>query len=207
MENTDKVKIAVFDLNQTVYHKSSKDDFFKFLITKKPKKLLNIFQMGLYTLFKEHKLINKTVFKENFFHYLDSLEPAKVYEYASEYWSAQWPEQFHDTLLEKIAALRQEGIQIYFITGALDVYVAPLFDLYLKPDAWLATRTHYQHGRYKIIGKACKDEEKIRRLQQYMQPKNYVIGEAYSDKEEAILKKASRAFLIKDKEIIALPSQ
>lgn len=166
--------------------------------------MLNIFQMGFYTLLKEQKLVSKTEFKENFFHYLDGLEPATLQDYAREYWSNQWPDHFNSSLLAKIAELRQAGIQVYFITGTLDIYVAPLFEHFLQVDGWLATRTQYIKGRYKVIGKACKDEEKIRRLQQFLYAQPFEIIEAYSDKEEAVLQQAKKAFLVKNEEIIPL---
>lgn len=204
MKHPDPLKIAVFDLNETVYHKSSKDEFFRFIAYRKPGKLLNVLQLGLYALLKEGKLVNKTTYKENFFHYLDGLEPALVERYAKEYWSLEWPTHFHPALLKRITDLRKAGTQVYFITGALDIYVKPLFEHFLQVDAWIATRTQYIQGRYRIIGKACKDEEKIRRLEQLVNPREYEITEAYSDKEEAILKEARKAFLIKDKNIKAI---
>lgn len=207
MENTSPVKIAVFDLNKTAYNKSSKDEFFRFIAYKKPLKLLNVFQLGIYTLVKELKLINKTTFKENFFHYLDGLEPALVDRYAKEFWSIEWPNHFHPVLLEKIARLREEGTLVYFISGGLDVYVKPLFEHYLQVDAWITTRTQYIRGRYRIIGKACKEEEKIRRLEQLVKPAEYEITEAYSDNKEAILKVARQAFLLKEGEIVPLPAR
>jgi phosphoserine phosphatase len=207
MKSTKTIKIAVFDLNQTVFNKSSKEEFFRFLVAKKPRKLLNLFQMGFYTLLKEQKLISKTDFKENFFHYLDGLEPSTLQDYAREYWSQQWPDHFNASLLAKIEELRQAGIQVYFITGALDIYVAPLFEHFLQTDGWLSTRTQYIKGRYKVIGKACKDEEKIRRLQQLLYTQPFEIIEAYSDKEEAVLQQAKKSFLVKNKEIIPVSDQ
>lgn len=204
MKSNDPLKIAVFDLNQTVYHKSSKDEFFRFVAYKKPHKLLNVYHLGLYSLIKELNLINKTEFKENFFHYLDGLEPALVERYAAEYWSIEWSNHFHPALLERIAQLREAGIQVYFITGALDVYAKPLFEHYLQVDGWIGTRSQYIKGRYRIIGKACKEEEKIRRLQQVVSPREFEITEAYSDKKEAILQVARQAFLVKDQKIQAI---
>lgn len=204
MKNTTPIKIAVFDLNKTVYNKSSKDEFFRFIAYKKPQKLLNVFQLGIYTLVKELKLINKTAFKENFFHYLDGLEPALAERYAKEYWSIEWPNHFHPVLLERIARLREDGTLVYFITGGLELYIKPLFEHYLKVDGWIGTRTQYIHGRHRIIGQACKDEEKIRRLEQVLKPHEFDITEAYSDSEEAILKVAHRAFLIKDQNILPI---
>lgn len=198
-------RIAVFDLNKTVYLKSSQEEFFKYICFRNNSKVLNIFRMGLFTGLKKLKLFNKTEFKENFFQYLNHLPPEKVAEYAYEFWSVEWPKYFNSELLDRISQLRQKGVKIIFISGGLDVYVKPLFDNFLIPDGWLATRTHYLNGSYVIIGKACKDEEKIRRLRQFLPPAHFELVEAYSDKKEAILSLASQAYLLHEGEIFPDP--
>jgi phosphoserine phosphatase len=195
------LNVAVFDLNLTVYNKSSKEEFFRFICRKRKEKALHILGMSLYTLGKKLGLLNKTTFKENFFHYLDHIPPETLEAYAREFWAQEWPQQFNRQLLERIENLRQEGTAIYFATGGLDCYVKPLFEEFLRPDAWLGTRTQYINGRYKIIGKACKADEKIKRVNQLIHPRPYQITEAYSDKNEAIMQVAKQAFLIKEGEI------
>lgn len=198
MPDNNLLNIAVFDLNQTVYNKSSKDEFFRFIFRKRKSKIFHLFGMGFYTLSKEFGLINKATFKENFFHYLDHLSPQTLEAYAYEYWLQEWPQHFNQELLERIETLRSQGVAIYYATGALDCYVKPLFEKILRPDAWLTTRTQYINGRYKVMGKACKDEEKIKRLNQLIHPRPYQIVEAYSDKKEAILEAAKSPFLIEN---------
>jgi phosphoserine phosphatase len=191
------VKVAVFDLNQTVYRKSSKDEFFKFICYKKNYKLLNILQLSVYGLMKKLKLINQTRFKENFFRYLDGLPPEQVRKYARQFWDVEWEDDFNEPLLKRIKELREQGVQIIFITGGFDVYVAPLFEEQLQVDAWMATQTHYSKGSYKIKGKALKDEEKVRRLNKHFAGKPYTLVETYSDKEEVLFKLAEKAYLMK----------
>ena len=192
------IQIAVFDLNQTVYRKSSKDEFFKYICYKKNYKLLNIFQIGLYYALKKFRLVNKTAFKENFFQYLNGLPPEQVHKYASQFWNIEWDENFNHPLLERIEQLRQQGVLIIFITGAYDVYVAPLFENHLKVDAWMATKTRYNGSSYTIQGKALKDDEKVRRLDEHFKGKLYRLLETYSDQEEALFDEAEKAFLMKD---------
>lgn len=192
------VAIAVFDLNQTVYRKSSKDEFFKYICYKKNYKLLNILQIGLFYAFEKAGLVNQTRFKENFFSYLDGLPPEKVQQYARQFWQVEWEEHFNEQLLKRIHELQEQGVQIIFSTGALDVYVAPLFEHHLPVDAWMATETEYKDDSYQIKGQANKGKEKIRRLDTHFGPKGYRILEAYSDAKEAILREAEKAFLIRD---------
>lgn len=193
-----QIKVAVFDLNKTVYRKSSKDEFFKFVCYKRNYKLLNLLQLGFMQVLGKLKILSKTEFKENFFHYLKNLPPNKVKVYARQFWDIEWEEHFNEPLLEHIEQLRQDGVQIIFSTGGFDVYVAPLFEKHLKVDAWMATRTEYVGDTYRIKGKALKDEEKVRRLDEHFAGKPYTIVEAFSDEKENLFDKAEKAFLMKD---------
>ncbi len=196
MANQNTQKIAVFDINKTLYRKSSKEEFFKYVCFKKDYKLLNIFHLLIFKLMGKARLMSQTEFKENFFNYLDHLPPEKVKQYAKEYWNIEYPQHFNEKLLERVEELRKEGIQITCISGGLDVYMEALFG-YFEVDFWAGTNTKYVSDTYKIVGKACKDEEKIKRLDKHFGKGAYTIVEAYSDDPEDILDHAEKAFLIK----------
>ncbi len=100
--------------------------------------------------------------------------------------------------------LREEGVKIFCISGGLNVYMEPLYELF-PVDAHISTRVRYQDDTYKVVGEACKDEVKIRRLEEYLDGQPYEMVEAYSDDEEAILEKAQQAYVVKeDGEITSL---
>lgn len=201
-----EIKVAVFDLNGTFYNKSSKDEFYRFILTKQPKRVHYILQMLYYKLLKGLHQIRKTEFKENFFNYLDNLSPEQVEEYAKEFWEEEYPANFNKELKSRFDQLKKEGVHIYCATGGLELYVKPLFEKY-EINGFAGTRVRYEENTYKVIGEACKDEEKIKRLDAHFKGKPYRIIEAYSDSKEAILDKAEKAFLIKDNKIIPYNSQ
>ena len=190
------VKIAVFDLNGTLYNKSSKDEFFKFICTKKPRKIRYWLQMRYYKLLLKFHKISQTEFKENFFDYLNGLSPEKVVAYANEFWDKEWPEEFNQTILKRLNELKSEGVKIACATGALEVYVQPLFDRY-KIDAVFGTKAKYHNKTYLVEGKACKGEEKIKRIEKHFGSPIQIL-EAWSDSCEDMLDHAETAFLIKD---------
>ena len=198
------LKIAVFDINGTLYNKKSKEEFFRFICFRNSYKLLDIYHLLLFKLLGTLRLVNQTQFKENFFHYLDDLPPEQVSRYAAEYWSIEYPRYFNEELLKRVDELREQGVKIFCISGGYDVYMDPLYELF-PVDAHISTRVQYKKKTYKIIGEACKDEEKIRRLEEYLDGKPYEMVAAYSDSEEAILEQAEEAYLIKeDGEIVPL---
>lgn len=186
-------KVAVYDLNKTLYRKSSKDEFFKFICYKRNYKLLNLIELGWYKFMGKLRLITKTEFKENFYNYLKDLDPEKVKKYAAQFWNMEFPEQFRDKMIEDIKKFDSEGIKVYVITGGFEVYTKYLEEiLHVKV---LGTRTQYKDGNYKVIGKACNDEEKVRRLEEDIND-DYTILEAYSDDKEEILFLAEKGYFI-----------
>ena len=198
------LKIAVFDINGTLYTKKSKEEFFRFICFRNSYKLVDIYHLLLFKLLGALRLVNQTQFKENFFNYLDNLPPEQVRQYAAEYWSIEYPHYFNQELLKRVDELRKEGVKIFCISGGLDVYMEPLYELF-PVDAHLSTRVQYKKDTYKIVGEACKDEVKIRRLEEHLDGQPYEIVEAYSDDEEAILDKAKQAYVVKkDGEITSL---
>ena len=194
------VGIVVFDLNGTFYNKSSKEEFYKFILRKNPNRLKYIWEMSFYYLQLKLHRIKQTEFKENFFNYLDNIPPAKVEEYAKEFWEKEFPQEFNGDLLIRFDEFKKKSIPVFCATGGFELYVNPLFEIY-KIDGFAGTRVNYTGKTYKVEGQACKDEEKIRRLEELLKGKSYKIIEAYSDSKEEILDRAEKAFLVKDGKI------
>ncbi len=192
-----KVKVVIFDLNGTFYNESSKDEFFKFVAAKKPHRLGYYFQMVYYKALLKLNQIRQTEFKENFFNYLDYLPPEQVAAYAKEFWRQEFPKNFNRELKGKFDQHKENGVQLFCATGGLELYVKPLFELY-DISGLFGTQVKYENNTYLVQGEACKDEEKLKRLNKHFNGKPYQIIEAYSDSKEAILKEAEEAYLVKD---------
>lgn len=195
MAEKPEVRVVVFDLNGTFYNEKSKDEFYKFICKKQPAKAGTIFQMAYYQLLMKFHKIGQTEFKENFFNYLDNIPPQQVAAYAEEYWKKEFPDNFNKELLGHFQKLKKEGVQLYCATGALELYVKPLFSLF-PVDGFAGTKVKYSGDTYLVEGEACKGEEKLRRLAGHYQGRSYRIIEAYSDSKEAILDKAEKSFLV-----------
>ena len=197
-----EISIAIFDLNGTLYNKSSKDEFFKFICSKKLSKVKYIFQMSYYKMRMKLHTINQTEFKENFFNYLDNIPPKQVEAFAKEYWEEEYPGKFNKEIIQRLDTLRKKGVKIYCATGGLEIYVKPLFKLY-PVDGMVGTVVEYVDNTYLVKGEACKGEEKIKRLEKhFLKGQPYKIIEAYSDSKEFILDRAEKAYLVKDGEIL-----
>jgi len=188
-------QIAVFDLNKTLYTKSSKEEFFKFVCYRRNYKLMSLIQVAFFKALGKTHALSQTTFKENFFRYLDHLPPDEVHELAREFWSIEYPKYFHEQLLEKVDQLRADGTDVVVATGGLEIYVAPLMEM-MAVDTFCGTKTRYSGTRHHVVGEAAKGEEKLRRVDDVYGASNYRIIEAYSDDPEPILDRAERAYLV-----------
>ena len=205
MTQDGEVKVVIFDLNGTFYNKSSKEEFYKFILKKRPNRLKYVFGMSYYYVKMKLNKIQQTEFKENFFNYLDGLPPAKVEEYAREFWAQEFPDEFNKELKKIFDDIKKSDTLLFCATGGFELYVKPLFELY-EIDGLVGTQVKYDGKTYKVIGEACKEEEKIKSIRKLLNGKPFRIVEAYSDSKEVILDKAETAFLIKDKKILPYKS-
>ncbi len=192
------MKIVVYDLNQTLYKKSSKDSFFKFICYKKELKIFYLFQLFWFQFLNKTNLIGKTTFKENFYNYLNGLPPETVQKYAKQYWGIEFPDHFNKKMLQDIEKFNSEGIQIYIVTGSFEVYTNYLEKI--LPVKVIGTQTEFENNTYNVIGKACNGEEKIKRLNAEIQ-EDFEILEAYSDKKEPIIYEANKGYFVEEEKI------
>lgn len=188
------LRIVVYDLNKTLYRKSSKNEFFKFLISRKQTKSLNLLRMLPISLVYCLGLLNKTTFKQHFYKYLDGIPPEEMQMLAKEFWDLEYPENFRKSLLREIHQMRNEGVEVYLVTGAYEVYTKYLENL--LGVKVIGTQTTYESGKYKIQGKACNNEEKVRRLKEDV-TEEFEILKAYSDDDEEILYEAEKGYFLK----------
>lgn len=201
MATGNTTQIIVTDLNQTFYLKSSKEEFYKFICTKRPKRIRFFVEMLYYKLLKNLHLIRQTEFKENFFNYLDKLPPEKVAALAQEFWQREYPRNFNKEIKDRLEKAKAQGQEIFCATGALEIYVKPLFDLF--PINGLAgTKTEYTGKTHKIIGKACKGEEKVKRVKEHYRGQHFTITEAYSDQKEELFSITEKPYLVKKGKLI-----
>jgi len=191
-------EIIVYDLNQTLYKKSSKDEFFKFICYKKGYKLVHLFQIGCLKALGKLRIMSKTYFKENFYDYLNKLPPEKVEKYAEQFWNLEFTEYFREEMVADIREKDKAGIKVYIVTGGFEIYTKYLEEI--LPLKVIGTITKYENQDYKIIGKTCNDEEKVKRLDAEMNGE-YRLLEAYSDDDEEILYKAEKGYLLEDGEL------
>jgi phosphoserine phosphatase len=191
--------IAVFDLNQTLYSKPSKDEFFKFVCFKKPHTLWNSLQIAWWYFLKNRGLIGETRFKENFFNYLDGIHPDKVAEYARDFWRMEFPKHFNADVLAEVERLKREGIKCCICSGAMAVYMNPLKE-FLPMDRYISTKTVYKGGTYKIVGESCDDTYKLVLIRE-VYGDDVRILEAYSDQAEPMLDAAEKPFMVENGKI------
>lgn len=138
-------------------------------------------------------LAGNTLFKQQFYAYLNNIPPSRLEKYAREFWEREFPMKFRRKMLADIDKYTHQDIQVYIITGAFEIYTKFLEKK--LPVKLLGTRSKYSQGKYIIQGQACNNGEKIKRLQEDVESE-YVILKAYSDDDEEILYHAQKGYIL-----------
>ena len=160
-------KFAFFDFDDTLIHGDSGGKLLKYYLKKHPlsvfKLLKVVYHYALYLLKIEP--LNKA--KSAWLYPLDKMSDQEI-------------EKFYQELKKKKA----EGYTIYICSASVEAY---LRFCKLPVDEILGTKTDIKDGKYtsQMIGKNCKNEEKVKRIQEVIKNHNleidYDLSYAYSD--------------------------
>ena len=161
-------KFAFFDFDDTLIHGDSGGKLLKYYLKKHPlsvfKLLKVVYHYALYLLKIEP--LNKA--KSAWLYPLDKMSDQEI-------------EKFYQEELKKKKA---EGYTIYICSASVEAY---LRFCKLPVDEILGTKTDIKDGKYtsQMIGKNCKNEEKVKRIQEVIKNHNleidYDLSYAYSD--------------------------
>ncbi len=158
------MKIALFDIDNTIISTDSFVDFVKYMIKqdKSNRKKLPIFL--IYSVSYMLKIIKAKQFKTKilnlFFAQHHNIE-ATSKQFVLEKVIPNIKDGFTNTLKE----LRKDGFTIVFATASFEFYLKHLAD-FLRADIFVGTRAVLNKDKacYEYIGENCKGDEKINRL-------------------------------------------
>lgn len=171
----------VFDFDKTIFYRDSTVEFWKYCLKRKKSLLLLLPKQGFYGILYGLRLMRRVKFKEKFFCFLRHID-------AEEYVEAFWNEQMQH-IMPWFYAAKQDGDWV--VSASPEFLLRPVcarLNLNL-----LATIVDPHTGR--ITGENCRDQEKVRRLEQAGITE---WDKAYSDSlsDTPILERAAQGFLV-----------
>lgn len=175
-----KEKFAFFDFDDTLIHGDSGKALLLYYFKKRPFAIFRLLKVVvLYPLY----LLNLVSFisvKSSWLFPMDNLTDDELKEF---YQTCLVP-KYYDNVVSELKSKKSQGYKVYICSASIEGYLR-FCDL--PVDGILGTKTEIINGRYtgKMIGRNCKNEEKVIRLNEVIKSLgseiDYENSYAYSD--------------------------
>lgn len=173
-------KFAFFDFDDTLIHGDSGSKLLKYYIKKHPLSCFRLLKVAYhYVLYLLHlEPLNKA--KSAWLYPLDMMNDQEIELFYQECIETS----YYPGVIEELKKKKEEGYTIYICSASVEAY---LRFCRLPVDEIIGTKTEIINGRYtsRMIGKNCKNEEKVVRIQEIIKNHNLAIdydqSYAYSD--------------------------
>lgn len=173
-------KFAFFDFDDTLIHGDSGGKLLKYYLKKHPlscvKLIKVVYHYALYLLKIEP--LNKA--KSAWLYPLDNMSEKEI----KHFYQTCLETCYYPNVIEELKKKKEEGYVVYICSASVEAYLR-FCDL--PVDEIIGTKTKIINGRYtsQMIGKNCKDEEKVVRISEIIKNHNleidYDSSYAYSD--------------------------
>lgn len=201
MANT---KFIVFDFDGTLFKGDCTVDFYRFILTQNPAKIILLpFMVGCYFLWLIGAMSTQK-FKQLFLSYLNGFTPTELDELIEKYWSTKTDLDFNQTLVKVLQQHQLNGVATIVITASPGILVEPLVSGRFNSTC-IGTELAYHQNKYILNGPNCKGIHKVEAFVHNYGP-DAIILEAYSDNksDKPLFDKAQHAFVIKQGKVIRL---
>lgn len=197
-------KFVVFDFDGTLFKGDCTVDFYRFIITQHPSKIVLLPFMVLCYFLWLIGVISTRKFKQVFLSYLNGFTPTKLDELIAKYWSTKNDADFNQTLVKTLQQHQLNGFTTLVITASPRILVEPLVSIKFN-SICIGTELVYHQNKYKLNGPNCKGVYKTQAFENKY-GHDALIWEAYSDNksDKPLFDKAQHAFVIKGGKVIRL---
>ncbi|GGO03154.1 HAD family hydrolase [Saccharibacillus kuerlensis] len=179
-----KVKMAIFDLDKTVIGRDSMFEFVRYGIRRSPSGLLRLPLIAGHSVLFKLGLMRAETAKQSYFYAINRMTESDL----EHFYESHLSQTIYPQAKEEMRRRKEEGYHVLLVTASPHAY-AQYFGRLPWVDDVIGTRLKPGadgHGyTSRIDGPNCKGEEKVRRIQQYLEEKGLEIDAdqscAYSD--------------------------
>lgn len=173
-------KFAFFDFDDTLIHGDSGGKLLKYYLKKHPLSCLKLLKVAFHYILYLLKIEPLNKAKSAWLYPLDNMDDTEIKHF---YQTCLEP-CYYPQVIAELKKKKEEGYIIYICSASVEAY---LRFCELPVDEIIGTRTKVIHGKYTslMIGKNCKDDEKVVRINEIIKNHNleidYDLSYAYSD--------------------------
>lgn len=175
-----KEKFAFFDFDDTLIHGDSGSALLKYYLKKHPLAAFRLLKIAVLFLLYLMKIVKFQTAKSSWLFPMDKLSDEELNDF---YQTCLVP-KYYDNVVAELKNKKAQGYKVYICSASIEGY---LRFCTLPVDGILGTKTKIKNGRYtsQMIGKNCKDSEKVIRLNAIIKQLgveiDYENSYAYSD--------------------------
>lgn len=196
-------KLALFDVDFTITSKETLMQLYSYSIKEKKSNIKYLPRALFGGLLYVLNIYDERKVKESFLKFIDGMDKEKLDEFVSRFYQNRLKNILYKDGIDMIKKLKNEGCEIILISASPEFYLNKLYDI-PEVDKIIGTRFEFSDGKFmrKMLGKNCKGEEKVVRLNEYIKEKgydvdyqnSYMFSDSLSDKP--LLDLVGNAYLI-----------
>ena len=179
-------KLAIFDVDFTITKKETLLEFYKFMVKNNIKYLIYLPKILFAGILYALKIIDAEKAKLIFISFINGIKEKDMDELVRKFYKENLSSIIYEEAYNTIKKRKKEGCRIYLISASPEFYLKEFYNL-KEIDKILGTKVILEDGVYKrkFIGKNCKGEEKVIRLNQVLKEEgievDYKNSYMYSD--------------------------
>lgn len=181
-----KEKLAIFDIDKTIIKSDSMFDLLFFTLKRYPKSALGLLRLMFKLVLYKLSLIDTKIAKEEMFYVMKYLTTEDL----QLFFETILKNKIYNSAINEIKKKKAEGYKVLLVSASPECYIK-YFESIEEIDYVMGTVFHFSEGKYinKIIGENCKGQEKVNRINIWLEKNNitidrelsYVYSDSYSD--------------------------
>lgn len=169
-------KLAIFDVDFTITKKETLLEFYKFMVRSNVKYLIYLPKILFAGILYGLKIIDAEKAKLIFISFINGIKEKDMDELVRKFYKEKLSLIIYEEAYNTIRERKKEGCLIYLISASPEFYLKEFYNL-KEIDKILGTKVVLEDGVYKrkFIGRNCKGEEKVIRLNQVLKEENLQV--------------------------------
>ncbi len=182
----EKPELAIFDLDGTLIQHDSYVPFLTLWLKHHPERVAHALILPMVGWYYKLAAKDRDYIKEKFLiACMQGTRRTELAWFARRFWQRFLKRRANIPMIERLRAYHQDGVPVWIVTASFEFYVEPI-RRFVPVAKVLGTQARWneEYLAGTIVGKTCRGEEKIRRIEQaWGTPIDRLVYHAFSDNQ------------------------